>query len=77
MHHDNHPGDAALPKRSAVYAAGAITSPRDRKIAPPDGSVARSGDLVSVFCAQCQRWIDCYDGIPPEVARDRHGTLFH
>jgi hypothetical protein len=46
-------------------------------LTPADGSVARSDNCVSVFCAQCQRWIDCYDDIPPEVAWERHGGLFH
>jgi hypothetical protein len=44
---------------------------------PADGSIARSGVHVSVFCAPCQRWIDCQADIPPEVAWERHGTLLH
>jgi hypothetical protein len=39
--------------------------------------VARSGEVESVFCARCHRWIDCHAGISPEVAWERHGTLFH
>ena len=47
------------------------------EVTPADGSVARSDDCVSVYCARCQRWVDCYDDIPPEAALERHATLFH
>lgn len=77
MHQDNNSGDAASTRREMARAAEAIPGSRDRDITPADGSIARSDDYVSVFCAECQRWIDCYDGIKPEVARERHGTLSH
>ena len=66
-----------------VIRGPAVGSPRHRPksgiddLTPADGSVARSDHCVSVFCARCQRWIDCYDDIPPEVAWERHGSLFH
>ena len=48
-----------------------------RDLTPLDGSIAQSGQNVSVFCATCERWIDCCEGVPAEVARSRHGNLFH
>jgi hypothetical protein len=44
---------------------------------PPDGSVVIAGELVSVFCSPCQRWIDCHAGIAPEMALERHRSLAH
>jgi hypothetical protein len=44
---------------------------------PGDGSIVRSGDHASIYCAPCARWIDCHDGIPPETALGRHATLLH
>ncbi len=69
--------DTVVSRRAAAYTARVMTSPRVREITPADGSVARLGDHVSVYCAPCQRWIDCHDGIAPEVARERHIELFH
>jgi hypothetical protein len=77
MHQDDHLPEQAVARRSAPGNDAAVDNRRDREITPADGSVAGSGALVCVFCALCQRWIDCYDSIPPEVARDRHGLLFH
>jgi len=77
MHQDDQPAEQALARRNAPEGEAVVDDRRDRGITPADGSVAGSGVLVCVFCAPCQRWIDCYDGIPPEVARDRHGLLFH
>ncbi len=50
---------------------------QSRPIAPTDGSVARSDTHVSVFCAPCERWVDCCDGIDPESALARHVDLIH
>jgi len=77
MHQDDQLAEQALARRSGRKSDADGDDHQDRGITPADGSVAGSGALVCVFCAQCQRWIDCYDGIPPEVARDRHGLLFH
>jgi hypothetical protein len=52
-------------------------SPRARDLTPADGAVVHSDSHVSVFCASCQRWIDCFDDIPPEVVRERHGERLH
>ncbi len=76
MDKDDYLGMEALARRTAEKSTGG-PGPAEREITPADGSVAGSGQLVCVFCAPCQRWIDCYDGIPPEVARERHGALFH
>ena len=48
-----------------------------RDITPGDGAVVQSGDLTSVFCAPCQRWIDCQADIPTDIALDRHRSLVH
>ena len=77
MPQDDHPARKAVAPREARKDDAAVDDRRDRQITPADGSVAGSGALVCVFCAACQRWIDCYDGIPPEVAHQRHGVLFH
>jgi len=77
MHQDEQLAEQALARRDALKNASDVDDRRDRGITPADGAVAGSGALVCVFCAPCQRWIDCYDGISPEVARDRHGVLFH
>ena len=78
MHQDDHPARQARGLSSEQQEEDApVHGHREREITPTDGSVAGSGALVCVFCAPCQRWIDCYDGIPPEVARERHGQLFH
>ncbi len=77
MDQDDYLGREALARRTVEKADGVPSGLVEREITPADGSVAGSGQLVCVFCAPCQRWIDCYDGIPPEVARERHGALFH
>jgi hypothetical protein len=77
MDKDDYLGREALARRAAEKADSDLTGHVDREITPADGSVAGSGQLVCVFCAPCQRWIDCYDGIPPEIAHQRHGALFH
>jgi hypothetical protein len=77
MGHDSRPGDEARTRKSAADYNDAVVGPKDRVIAPVDGSIAWSDDLISVFCASCQRWIDCYEGIPPKVALDRHRHLIH
>jgi hypothetical protein len=77
MHDDNRTVDEAPTRRAMVRAAEAMASSKARELTPPDGSVAQSEDHTSVFCAQCLRWIDCYDGVSPEVARARHGELVH
>jgi len=74
--------DTDKPGMTVIRASAVdFTRPRPKSgihdLTPADGSVARSDNCVSVFCAQCQRWIDCYDDIPPEVAWERHGSLFH
>ncbi len=52
-------------------------SPKARDLTPADGAVVQMEGHVSVFCALCERWIDCFVDIPPEVVRERHGTLLH
>lgn len=46
-------------------------------MSPTDGSVAQSEGNVSVYCAPCHRWIDCYADIEPDVALRRHVSLVH
>jgi hypothetical protein len=77
MQQDNDRGDTIVTRRGAAEAARVMTSARVRQFTPADGSVARIEEHVSVYCAPCQRWIDCHEGIPPEVARERHGDLLH
>jgi hypothetical protein len=48
-----------------------------RTMSPTDGSVAQSEGHVSVYCAPCHRWIDCYVNIEPETALSRHVRLVH
>ena len=48
-----------------------------RTMSPTDGSVAQSEGNVSVYCAPCCRWIDCYADIEPETALSRHISLVH
>ena len=74
---DDYPGRETLTRRAAADAEGGLPDRAERQITPADGSVAGSGQMVCVFCAPCQRWVDCYEGIPPEIARERHGELFH
>jgi hypothetical protein len=77
MHEDNQTVDEAPNRRAMVRAAESMASAKGRDLTPPDGSVAHSEDHISVFCAECLRWIDCYNGVTPEIARRRHGDLFH
>jgi hypothetical protein len=74
---DDYPGGETLTQRPSANVQTGLAGHGDREITPTDGSVAGSGHLLCVFCAPCQRWIDCYEGVPPEVARERHGELFH
>jgi hypothetical protein len=46
-------------------------------LSPLDGSVAQVGPNVSVYCARCERWVDCYLEIEPHVALERHALLVH
>ncbi len=46
-------------------------------MSPADGSVAQSEGNVSVYCAPCQRWVDCYADIAPEIVLSRHVALVH
>jgi hypothetical protein len=76
MHQDNYPRSAPV-GRNTWDGGTAVEAPGVRDLTPLDGSIARSGQVESVFCARCHRWIDCHAGISPEVAWERHGTLFH
>ena len=73
MHQDNYPRPAGL----QYLGWWSPSTRRARDLTPMDGSIARSGEVESVFCARCHRWIDCHAGISPEVAWERHGSLFH
>ncbi len=77
MHQDTKKSEVTLIRGSAVDFTRARPRTEIRDLTPADGSVAQSDNHVSVFCAPCQRWIDCHDEIPPSVALERHGTLFH
>jgi hypothetical protein len=77
MDGDESASSSAATRRAMVRAAEALDVARQRAMTPPDGLISRSGGHVSVFCAQCQRWIDCYDGIAPEAAHERHRDLLH
>jgi hypothetical protein len=68
------PGFQAPDPRTAPRAPRPVAP---RPITPTDGAVVHHADVQSVYCATCQRWIDCLDGIAPETALDRHGDLFH
>ena len=48
-----------------------------RVIMPMDGSVAESGGHVAIFCAPCNRWVDCHTDIEPTTALQRHADLLH
>ena len=69
--------DSTVIRGSTVGFTRARTNAEMRDISPADGSIARSGSNVSVFCAPCQRWIDCLADIEPHVALERHGSLVH
>jgi len=73
----SNPRDDVLARRAAARVAGATANRRPVQLSPADGSVARFEHHVSVYCAPCHRWIDCNEGVPPEVAHQRHGALFH
>ncbi len=74
MHRDDQP-DGTNRGGDASVAPGSREI--DHEMVPPDGAVATFGDRVSVFCAACVKWINCYDDISPETARERHRALFH
>ena len=46
-------------------------------LSPIDGAVAQAGAHLSVYCAQCERWVDCYVQIEPQIALERHALLVH
>ncbi len=46
-------------------------------LSPMDGSVAQAGTNLSVYCARCERWVDCYVEIEPQIALERHALLVH
>jgi hypothetical protein len=77
MHREDNKSANQVSRRAMVNAAEALDRSKDRAITPPDGLVSRSDRHVSVFCATCQRWIDCYDEIAPETAHERHRALLH
>jgi hypothetical protein len=77
MHREDNKDGTQVTRRAMVTAAEALIGAKDRAITPPDGLVSRSGGHVSVFCATCQRWIDCYVEIAPETAHERHRALLH
>ena len=63
-------------RRRAAAAAG-VEAGTKRDIMPTDGSVAHFGNHASIYCARCERWVDCHDGIAPETALERHSALLH
>jgi hypothetical protein len=69
--------DKALIRPLAVEFAPSRPHLEARSISPADGSVAQSEANVSVYCAPCQRWIDCYADIEPDIALSRHVSLVH
>jgi hypothetical protein len=77
MSEHGNPKEATLIRRSEVEPDLVVATPKVRDLTPADGSVVISGQLVSVFCAPCQRWIDCHAGISSEIALDRHADLLH
>lgn len=60
-----------------VPSPGGMTQPARHEMIPTDGSVVRAGNHVSIYCAPCAKWIDCHDGIQPELALERHVALLH
>jgi hypothetical protein len=62
---------------ASVEPDDAVAPPTVRALMPLDGSIVQSGGNASVFCATCERWIDCCEGVPAVVAWTRHGNLFH
>jgi hypothetical protein len=68
---------AVVIRRPVVEFRKERSTPEARPIAPANGAVARVDDHVSAFCAVCERWIDCWADIEPEVALERHGVLVH
>ena len=77
MHREDNKNATQVTRRAMVTAAEALIRSKDRAITPPDGLVSHSQGHVSVFCAECQRWIDCYGEIEPETAHQRHRALLH
>jgi hypothetical protein len=77
MHQDRYLGEMAVTRRPDVDPDGTAVNHPVRDITPTDGSIVASGELVSVFCAPCQRWVDCYAGIPPDIVLNRHRNLLH
>ena len=69
--------DTTLIRPPAVEFAQPKPHLEARTMSPTDGSVAHAEGNVSVYCAPCHRWIDCYVDIEPEVALSRHVALVH
>jgi hypothetical protein len=63
--------------RSSVVDFARPRSTGTSDLSPMDGSVAQAGTNLSVYCAPCERWIDCYVGIEPQIALKRHALLVH
>ena len=70
-------GDKGLIRPPAVGFTPSRQDLKARSISPADGSVAQSEANVSVYCAPCHRWIDCYSDIEPDIALRRHVSLVH
>jgi hypothetical protein len=77
MHQNTEKSEVTVIRGPAVDFTKARPRPDARDLTPADGSVAQSENHVNVYCAPCQRWIDCHDDITPEVVLARHCTLFH
>ena len=69
-------------RNTSVIRASLVDFARPRSsessdLSPMDGSVAQAGANLSVYCARCARWVDCYVDIEPQVALERHALLIH
>lgn len=75
---DRHNGkrNTSAVRSSSLYFArpSPIETP---DLSPMDGAIAQSGASLSVYCATCERWVDCYLDIEPQVALERHALLVH
>jgi len=63
--------------RSSLVDFARPRSSESSDLSPMDGSVAQAGANLSVYCARCERWVDCYVDIEPRVALERHALLIH
>ena len=77
MERRNSRRDKTLIRPRAVEFIQSRPHLETRAMSPADGSVAQSEGHVSVYCAPCHRWIDCYADIEPEIALSRHVSLVH